>query len=259
MSALRISIRSAISGKRSDRPDAPSREMNLKDFEEKIAYRFQDRSLLTMALTHRSYAFEHTEQGTVRATNERLEFLGDAVLELISSDLLFRLYPDRDEGQLSKLRAALVCEAALSERAADIGLGDMILLGKGEEHSGGRKRPSIVSDAMEALIGAIYSDGGFEPAKEFVMRFVLAHPEEAETNGAVFDGKSRLQEWAQARGMKPAYEIVSETGPDHDKRFCVEVLIDGKPFAKGTGRSKKIAEQAAAAKALRTLEQEETR
>ena len=223
-------------------------------FEEKIAYHFQDRSLLCTALTHRSYAFEHTAQGVVPVTNERLEFLGDAVLELVSSDLLYGLYPDYNEGKLSKLRAALVCETALTERAEEIGLGAHILLGKGEEQSGGRKRPSIVSDAMEAVIGAIYLDGGFEAARAFVLKFILAHPEDAEQQEAGFDSKSRLQEWAQARGKKLEYRIIAESGPDHRKTFEVEVRVDDETVSCGSGRSKKLAEQQAAAQALAVLE-----
>ena len=233
--------------------------MKLEQLENKIEYRFRDRTLLTTALTHRSYAFEHAPAGSVPVTNERLEFLGDAVLELISSDYLYHLYPDHDEGRLSKLRAALVCEPALNERAGEIDLGAYILLGKGEEQSGGRRRPSIVSDAMEALIGAIYSDGGLEAAKTFILRFVLAHPEEAEIQENGFDSKSRLQEWTQARGRKLEYRIVSESGPDHNKKFEAEVLLDGNTVSSGMGRSKKHAEQQAAAKALELLEASETR
>ena len=228
--------------------------MKLEKFEEKIGYRFQNRSLLTTALTHRSYAFEHTAPGMTPVTNERLEFLGDAVLELVSSDLLFRMYPEYDEGKLSKLRAALVCETALNERAAEIGLGDYILLGKGEEQSGGRRRPSIVSDATEAVIGAIYSDSGLDAARAFILKYILAHPEDAQVQEAEFDSKSRLQEWSQARGQKLAYQIVSESGPDHNKRFEVEVLLDDHAVSSGVGRSKKSAEQKAAAKALTLLE-----
>ena len=222
--------------------------LSFESFEEVIGYHFSDRSLLECALTHRSYI---NETGGNRAdSNERLEFLGDAVLELISSDRLYHEYPQDPEGELSRIRASLVCEKALSMRAEAIGLGRMLFLGKGEEKSGGRTRPSITSDALEALIGAIYLDGGYGQAERFVNRHVL---KDLAPTDAV-DDKTRLQEMIQAKGDATIrYRLVGESGPDHDKRFTMQVMIDGTPGETGTGRNKKEAEQMAAHRALERL------
>lgn len=217
--------------------------------EEKIGYRFADKSLLNTALTHSSYANEQ-KNGTC-ADYERLEFLGDAVLEMVSSDHLFHKNPDMPEGKLTKLRASLVCEPALARCARDIDLQEFIRLGKGEEHTGGRDRDSIISDVMEALIGAVYLDGGIDRARELIFKFVL----EDLKDGAPFkDSKTLLQEIIQARDYKSfEYRIVGEKGPEHDKVFIAEAFLDGEVIGNGQGRTKKAAEQMAAAEAIDRL------
>ncbi len=212
------------------------------DLEEKIGYTFHDENLLIQAMSHSSYANEHHRP---HHDNERLEFLGDAVLEIASSDYLYRHYPELQEGKLTKLRASLVCEPTLALCAKQIELSRFLLLGKGEEHTGGRSRNSIVSDAMEALIGAIYLDGGIEPAQAFVERFIMT---DIESKELFYDSKTVLQEIVQRDHGQDSirYEVVGEEGPDHAKTFRVEVLIDGKAAGTGTGSTKKAAEQAAA-------------
>ena len=225
--------------------------LDLRSFEQKIDYRFKDPSLAETALTHRSYAYEHAEEGTVPRTNERLEFLGDAVLELVSSDKLFHMFPDHDEGRLSKMRAFLVCENALSECALKIGLGDFVLLGKGEDRSGGRTRPSILSDTLEAVIGAIYLDGGIIPASEFIHRFVLVNELRME---ALRDNKTVLQEILQKENHEPVkYDLTGTSGPEHDRTFTMQVSQGGRVLGSGSGRTKQAAGQAAAADAIKKL------
>ena len=215
---------------------------NLSELEENIGYKFKDLSLLRLALTHSSVVHERMINKT--ASNERIEFLGDAVLELVSSEFLYNMYPDHPEGQMTKMRASLVCEPSLANDAKEIKLADFIDLGFGENKSGGRLRDSIVSDAFEAVIGAIYCDGGFEEAKKFILRFVL---NDVEKKAIFHDSKSLLQEFVQNKMKKSVqYEILSETGPDHDKQFVARVLIDGTPMRTGHGKSKKAAEQEAA-------------
>lgn len=218
----------------------------LKLLEERIGYQFQNISLLKQALTHSSFT---NEQKINKAKNyERLEFLGDAVLELVSSEFLFREHPDMPEGELTKLRASMVCEPSLAFCARDLNLGDFLLLGKGEEITGGRHRDSIVSDAMEAVIGAIYLDGGMEPAKSFINRFVLS---DLEDKKLFYDSKSSLQELIQGKLKKSfQYELLEESGPEHDKIFVVDVSMEGESLGHGQGRTKKAAEQQAAYKAL---------
>ena len=189
--------------------------------------------------------------------NERLEFLGDAVLELVSSEYLFKESPHTPEGELTKTRASMVCEPSLALCARDIGLGDYLLLGKGEEATGGRERDSVTSDAMEALIGAVYLDGGFTSAKEFIHRFVLT---DLEDKKLFYDSKTILQEMVQ--GMKAgtiSYRLTGEEGPDHDKSFYVEVLIGDRAYGEGKGRTKKAAEQQAAYRAILKLRKKETK
>ena len=224
-------------------------ENRLKELEKKIGYEFRDFSLLKTAMMHSSYTNErHLEK---HRCNERLEFLGDAVLELVSSEFLFRESPKVSEGELTKTRASMVCEPSLAMCARDIGLGDYLLLGKGEEATGGRKRDSITSDAMEALIGAIYLDGGFTSAKEFIHRFVLT---DLEDKKLFYDSKTILQEMVQADMNKEiSYRLTGEEGPDHNKSFSVEVLIGGKAYGAGQGRTKKAAEQQAAYEAILKL------
>ncbi|HJD46707.1 MAG TPA: ribonuclease III [Candidatus Mediterraneibacter norfolkensis] len=224
-------------------------EKKLRELEKKIGYDFHDFSLLKTAMMHSSYTNErHLEK---YRCNERLEFLGDAVLELVSSEFLFRESPKVSEGELTKTRASMVCEPSLAMCARDIGLGDYLLLGKGEEATGGRKRDSITSDAMEALIGAIYLDGGFTSAKEFIHRFVLT---DLEDKKLFYDSKTILQEMVQAdRNREILYRLVGEKGPDHNKSFSVEVLIGGEVCGAGQGRTKKAAEQQAAYEAILKL------
>lgn len=217
--------------------------------EERIGYRFQNIALLKQAITHSSFTNE--QKINKMKDYERLEFLGDAVLELVSSEFLFREYEDRREGELTKMRASMVCEPSLAFCARDLELGEFLLLGKGEENTGGRKRDSITSDAMEAVIGAIYLDGGMERAKEFIYRFILSDLEEKQL---FYDSKTNLQELIQGKMKKEFhYELLEETGPEHDKVFFVEVVMEDETIGKGQGRTKKAAEQEAAYEALLLL------
>lgn len=217
--------------------------------EERIGYRFDDRSLLKQALTHSSF----TNEQKIRKTQnyERLEFLGDAVLELVSSEFLFREHRDMPEGKLTKLRASMVCEPSLAFCARDLELGKFMLLGRGEENTGGRGRDSIVSDVMEALIGAIYLDGGMGAAKAFIDRFVLSDLEDKQL---FYDSKSNLQELVQGKLKKELeYDLLEESGPEHDKLFRVSVRMGSRTLGTGEGRTKKAAEQQAAYRALLLL------
>ena len=220
---------------------------NLKELEKKIGYEFQDFSLLEQAMMHSSYTNEkHLEK---YHCNERLEFLGDAVLELVSSEFLFLESPKVSEGKLTKTRASMVCEPSLAFCAREIELGSYLLLGKGEEATGGRQRPSVTSDAMEALIGAIYLDGGFTNAKEFIHRFILT---DLENKKLFYDSKTILQEIVQSdyKGKEIEYVLTGEIGPDHDKKFVVSLVVGDKTLGEGTGRTKKAAEQEAAYRAI---------
>ena len=226
-------------------------QQKLKELQNKIKYRFRDEELLITALMHSSYANEkHLPK---HKCNERLEFLGDAVLELISSEFLFFSNRKTPEGELTRMRASMVCEPSLAFCAREIGLGDYLLLGKGEEVTGGRKRDSITSDALEALIGAIYLDGGFANAKEFILGFVL---NDLENKKLFYDSKTILQEIVQGHGKQVLYNLVKEEGPDHNKTFTVEVCIGDKMYGEGTGRTKKAAEQEAAYHAILKLRKE---
>ncbi|SDB19956.1 ribonuclease III [Eubacterium oxidoreducens] len=221
-----------------------------KKLEREIGYEFKDCELLIQALTHSSYANENKRQH--RKDNERLEFLGDAVLELVSSEFLFEKYSKYPEGKLTKLRASLVCEPTLADVANVIRLGNYISLGKGEDATGGRNRKSVLSDALEALIGAIYLDGGFANAKEFILRFILT---DIEHKQLFYDSKTILQEYVQANYSEPlSYRLVSESGPDHNKVFVVEAYIGEEKVGLGEGHSKKNAQQQAAYKALLLLQ-----
>ena len=210
---------------------------DLKELERKIGYVFKDFGLLKHAMTHSSCVNEkHIPK---YKCNERLEFLGDAVLELVSSEFLFYENPKMPEGELTKTRAGMVCEPSLAFCARDLELGAYLLLGKGEEATGGRKRESVTSDALEALIGAIYIDGGFANAKEFINRFIL---KDLENKKLFFDSKTILQELVQAHFREEIkYRLVGEEGPDHDKYFQVSVYIGEKKYGSGTGRTKKAA------------------
>lgn len=218
----------------------------LGELEEKIGYHFQDPELLKRAMCHSSYANER-HMGRLNC-NERLEFLGDAVLELATSEFLYERYPQMPEGDATKTRASIVCEQSLAFCARSLSLGSYILLGKGEAASGGRERPSITSDAFEALIGAIYLDGGFTNAKEFILRFVL---NDLEHKQLFFDSKTILQERIQARCEETLhYELIHEEGPDHQKLFVVQAMLGDRVLGEGQGRTKKAAEQEAAYHAL---------
>lgn len=217
-------------------------DKKLEKLQEIIGYQFQRPGLLAHALTHSSYANERHWDKT--RCNERLEFLGDAVLELVSSNFLYHQFPDMPEGEMTKLRASLVCEPTLAYCAEEIPLGDYLYLGKGEDQTGGRKRPSVVSDAMEAVIGAIFLDGGLANAKEFIHRFIL---NDIEHKQLFYDSKTILQEMVQAESKESlSYELLREEGPDHNKSFEVCVKLGGREIGRGTGRTKKAAEQVAA-------------
>ena len=222
------------------------------DFESNIEYHFKDSSLLKKALTHSSYAHENNMKRF--SDNEKLEFLGDAVLEMVSSEFLYHEYPTLSEGDLSKLRASLVCEPTLAYCAKAICLKDYILLGKGEDRTGGRERDSIVSDALEAVIGAMFLDGGIEVAKPFILKFILT---DIEHKRLFYDTKTTLQEVTQARyKMGVTYELVSESGPSHDKVYESRALMGDKVLGVGKGKSKKASEQDAAYQALLAMHME---
>ena len=225
----------------------------INELEEKIGYRYNDKSLLEQALTHSSFS---NEQKINKGKNyERLEFLGDAVLELVSSEFLFRTNPDMPEGKLTRTRASMVCEPALAYCARDLELDKFIRLGKGEEMTGGRYRDSIISDVMEAVIGSLYLDGGFKVAHDFIYRFILS---DLENKILFYDAKTVLQEIIQQTpGNVLTYELISEEGPDHNKVFRVVANINGKALANGCGRTKKAAEQQAAYDAILYLRKQE--
>lgn len=224
------------------------RDINLilDELQKKIGYTFSNPELLKQALTHSSFA---NEQRINRQKDyERLEFLGDAVLELVSSEFIFENNTSMPEGKMTKLRASMVCEPALAYCAREIDLGKFILLGKGEEATGGRNRDSITSDVMEAVIGAIYLDGGFEKAKAHIHKFILT---DLENKILFLDSKTILQEEVQKKGNTTLrYELVGESGPDHDKQFEVDAILDDEIIGHGIGHTKKAAEQQAAYEAL---------
>lgn len=221
--------------------------------EERLGYTFRDEHLCQSALTHKSWINEAHETAK-RPHNERLEFLGDAVLALAVSDLLMSHFPDHPEGDLSKARAALVNESGLARVAVGLALGQWIFLGRGEEQAGGRQKKSILSDALEALIGAVYLDGGFTAAREVAERLFRPALADAEV-AAGRDFKSRLQEVSQAQlQIAPTYTVVSQQGPDHDKTFEVAIHLGAIEYGRARGKSKKEAQQAAAAQALEALQ-----
>ncbi len=223
--------------------------------EERLGYAFSDRGLIERALTHRSRA--HEDDSGVVEDNESLEFLGDAVLGLVTADRLFREFPDCDEGWKSKARAQLVSAATLAGLGDGLRLGDHLLLGRGEEKTGGRRKPSLIADAFEAVVGAIYLDGGYEAAVAFLERAFRPLLERLRRDGVsagTRDHKSALQEWLQAQAHPlPEYRLVSTAGPDHRKEFSVEVLVGDRVVATGSGQSKKEAEREAARRALAFL------
>ncbi len=222
---------------------------DLSQLEKEIGYTFQHQEMLIHALTHSSYT--NDRKMAKSKCNERLEFLGDAILEMISSEYLYLNYPEKAEGELTKLRAGLVSEKPLAAVAEQIGLGKYLFLGHGEERTGGRTRDSVTSDAVEALLGAIYLDGGMEPAKKFVLSFIL---NDIENKQLFYDSKTVLQELIQKYHKgNLKYDIIKEEGPDHDKCYGVNAVIDDKVIGYGEGRTKKAAQQEAAYNAIKLL------
>ncbi len=222
----------------------------IKDLETAIGYRFRNLALLQNALTHSSYANERWHDSL--KSNERLEFLGDSILGMVVAEYLYRSFPDRPEGELTRMRADMVCESALAAVADKIGLGEHLLLGHGEERFGGRNRASILADAVESVIAASFLDGGMEAATHFIQRFVLTQVPVKKLQNA--DYKTALQELIQQKKNQVlVYSLVGETGPDHEKSFQVEVSLNGQVIGSGSGSSKKRAEQDAAHHALQTL------
>jgi ribonuclease-3 len=229
-----------------------ARESNLASLQKQLGYSFSKPEVLLRALTHVSYG-----RGQPGTHNETLEFLGDAVLDLAVSDLLMCHFPDKSEGDLSKMRAGLVNSAALAEKAARLNLGDALRIGKGEERSGGRTKRSILAGAFEAVVGAVYWDGGYEPARRVIERYF-----DSDIGGRKLgheDYKTRLQEISQMLFHEPpVYKLVGETGPDHEKRFVTEIFVGGKMLGRGEGPSKKQSEQQAAGMALGGLQKSES-
>ena len=232
--------------------------VNFDLLQERIGYRFKDTALLRRALTHSSFANETGASNHHLLCNERLEFLGDSVLSLITVDFLYRRYPDLPEGTLTRMRAEMVCERALASFSTDLGLGEFLLLGKGERNSGGAEKPAVIADAFEAILAAIYLDAGAMEGLRTVEAFLLpylerAAAENADASGSHADCKSRLQEFVQKdhSNGKLEYRLVGESGPDHDKTFTVEVYLDSNRIGFGVGHQKKVAEQMAARDALK--------
>ena len=230
--------------------------LSLEELQKRMGYQFRNPEYLRLATTHSSYANETGAHNHHLLCNERLEFLGDSVLSLITSDYLYRHFPNLPEGDLTRMRADTVCEEALASYAKEIGLGDFLLLGKGERNSGGAEKPAVIADAFEAILAAIYLDAGAMDGMRAVERFLLPFISKkvtqiAETGGSHIDCKSRLQEFVQKDHGQPDYRLVSESGPDHKKTFVVEVYLDSNMIGRGSGHSKKNAEQAAAREALK--------
>ena len=222
---------------------------NFEEFEEKLGYSFKTPELLQMALTHRSYINEsRTRDGK---HNERLEFLGDAVLELIVTEFLYAKYPNKPEGDLTSYRSGLVNTSTLATVSLELGVNDFLLLSKGESKDTGRARQYILANAFEAIVGALYIDGGYDTAQKFVAKYLLPMTEDIVEKHLWRDAKSRFQELAQEReGITPSYQKVSESGPDHDREFTMAVFLGNEEIAQGMGKSKQEAEQIAAGKAL---------
>lgn len=223
--------------------------MDIKELERNIGYTFKNKNLLTNALTHTSYAYEHKVE-----SNEKLEFLGDSILEFVSSEYMYSIYKNLKEGEMTKVRATVVCEKSLYKVACKHNFSDFLILGKSEVISGGNKRPAILADSVEAVIAAIYIDGGLEPAKKFIIDNLKEEIENATKNVGKKDYKTVLQEELQKNGdVHIEYKILKETGPDHDKTFETQVSLNGKVLAQGKGKSKKEAEMQAAKIALENI------
>ena len=223
----------------------------MKNLEQNLNYTFKNKSLLTNALTHSSYANEVRGKSK---SNERLEFLGDSVLSIVVSDYIYKKYPSLPEGELTKIRASLVCEKSLAQFSAELKIGEYLLLGKGEQKGGGAKRPSILADAFEAVLAAMYLDGGMEVAKKHVLRFVVKELQNNNEYDAFHDYKTMLQEIIQKNPEeKLSYVLAGESGPEHDKSFTVDIMINANKIGTGVGHSKKQAEQAAAKQALQLM------
>ena len=222
---------------------------SINTLEDKLSYKFKDKKLIIEALTHKSYKQPYD--------NERLEFLGDAVLDLIVGEYLFKKFPKSDEGKLSKIRASLVNEAGFDKLARALKLGDYILLSNAEDNNGGREKPSLLSNAFEAIIGAIYLEAGLKTVEMIAIKLIEANHEEISLDSLFCDFKTTLQELTQARfGMTPEYKVISSRGPDHLKEFEVGVFIQDKEYARAVGKSKKIAQQEAAKEAVTLLNEE---
>jgi ribonuclease-3 len=232
--------------------------MNLSDFESSLGVAFRDKSLLTRALTHRSYLNE--SPGLPYLDNERLEFLGDAILDFVAAEFLYQRYPEMSEGDLTSLRAALVKGETLARFAVDLGLPQHLLMSRGEDAAGGRTRVPLLAGAFEAMIGALYLDQGLATARDLVLRFLAPEAEHIHQQRLDRDAKSMLQELSQGHlQVTPQYRLVETRGPDHAKEFTIEVVLKDQAYGRGTGRSKQIAEQEAARVALETLQAELSR
>ena len=232
--------------------------MTLEDLESALGLTFRDKSLLTRALTHRSYLNENPDLPYL--DNERLEFLGDAILDFVAAEFLYQRFPEMSEGDLTSLRAALVRGESLARFAVDLGLPPHLLMSRGEDAAGGRARAPLLAGAFEALVGALYLDLGFVPARDFILRFVAPAAEQVHHQRLDRDAKSMLQELAQGRlQVTPLYRLVETRGPDHAKEFTIEVVLKDQVYGRGVGRSKQIAEQEAARVALETLRAEVSR
>jgi len=229
-------------------------KLKIEEFEKQIGYTFNNKNTLTLAFTHSSYANEN-RRGS-HENNERLEFLGDAVLDMVVSEYMYRIFPEMPEGELTKLRAGVVCEASLAKLSRRLDIGIWLLLGKGEESTGGRNRDSILADAFEAVIGAICIDGGMETVTKYILSFMKEEIECTKESFRTMDCKTHLQEVIQKISKIPvSYTIVDEMGPDHDKIFVSEVYHEGAVLGRGQGKSKKEAEQSAANDALSKMEE----
>jgi ribonuclease III len=227
--------------------------MDLIELEEQLGISIRNPELFRQAFTHTSFAHERRDE-TPPDHNERLEFLGDAVLELLVSEHLYHRYPEKNEGELTRMRARVVCEPSLAQFAEELGFGQLVRLGKGEEMTGGRQRPALLADLFEAFVGALYLDQGLEGARRFLQKVVFTRIDE-DWLSRIIDAKTRLQEVVQQeRTGSLTYRIVDEWGPAHDRHFVAEVHLDGRRLGRGTGRSKKEAEQEAATMALKELD-----